>query len=71
MRSFLYPFFGEKRNFLFQKQFCSNFRTGCVSSRLADLASLEDLLAALTSLGRDITGGELIQAVCVVQILII
>jgi hypothetical protein len=57
--------------FVFRNNFFSNFRTGCFSSRLAELANLEDLLTTLTGLGRDITGGELLQAVHVAHILII
>jgi hypothetical protein len=68
MSSLLYLFLAK---FSFLKTIFSNFRTGCFSSGLADLTSLEDLLAALTGLGRDMTGGELLQAVCVAHILII
>jgi hypothetical protein len=57
--------FWRKPKYLSLKTIFSNFRTGCFSSQLANLMSLEDLLAALTGLGRDITGGELLQAVCV------
>ncbi len=62
------PIFWRKPKFLCLKTIFSNFRTGCFSSRLDGLASLDDMYATLTSLGRDITGGELLQAVRVAHL---
>jgi len=48
--------------FKIQKRTLLNLRRGCKSTLLEDLGSLENLLAVLPMLGRELTGGELLQA---------